>query len=42
MIAASAGSYLAMHELLIEFNQGSVSRKTINSALDSLQQQFLC
>ena len=33
MIAASAGNYAAMHNLLIAFNQGLTSRATIDSIL---------
>jgi len=33
MIAASAGHYAAMKNLLIAFNQGSTSRATIDSTL---------
>jgi len=33
MIAASAGDYKAMHNLLIAFNHGSISRSAIDSTL---------
>jgi TPR repeat protein len=33
IIAASAGSYLAMHNLLLAFKQGRVSRETIDPTL---------
>jgi TPR repeat protein len=33
MISASAGHYAAMHNMLVAFNQGSVSRDQINSTL---------
>jgi TPR repeat protein len=33
MIAASAGNYTAMHNLLVDFEQGLISRDAIDSAL---------
>ena len=33
MIAASAGNYAAMHNLLVDFEQGLVSRNAIDSTL---------
>ena len=33
IIAASAGDYIAMHELILCFQEGSVSRESIDSTL---------
>ena len=41
IISASAGSYHAMHNLLVDFKRGVVSRDTIGFNFDSIQ-QFLC
>ena len=40
MIAASAGHYIAMHNLLITFKQGLVSRDSIDSTLKTTVKQF--